>query len=71
MDTLSNADSVNSDATKVVVLGQGGVGKTCLILRLRNDEFDENYVPTLQDTYHKELLIDGKSVKLGNELIRI
>jgi len=65
MDTSSNTDSINSDATKVVVLGQGGVGKTCLILRLRNDEFDENYVPTLQDTYHKDLNIDGKSVKLG------
>ncbi|KAL4492397.1 hypothetical protein ABPG72_005532 [Tetrahymena utriculariae] len=64
MDDYCISSQGNSDAVKIVVLGQGGVGKTCMILRLRNDDFDENYVPTLQDTYHKNLVVDGLVTQL-------
>eukprot|EP00300_Choanocystis_sp_HF-7_P003426 c12622_g1_i2.p1 GENE.c12622_g1_i2~~c12622_g1_i2.p1 ORF type:complete len:133 (+),score=3.73 c12622_g1_i2:133-531(+) len=31
---------------KLVVVGDGAVGKTCLLARFARDEFNENYVPT-------------------------
>ncbi|KAH0795438.1 ras-related protein Rap-1b isoform X1 [Histomonas meleagridis] len=44
---------------KVVVLGSGGVGKTCVILRLTRSSFDPEYIPTIQDYFNKDMTIDG------------
>lgn len=32
---------------KIVLLGDGGVGKTCLMNRLMNDQFQQRYIPTV------------------------
>jgi len=49
---------------KVVVLGSGAVGKSALTLRLVTDNFLEEYDPTIEDCYRKNVMIDGKPVVL-------
>jgi len=44
---------------KVVVLGGGGVGKSALTIRLVTDNFLEEYDPTIEDSYRKQVNIDG------------
>ena len=47
----------------LVVLGDGGVGKTSIILRFTNDKFEEGYIPTLEDHYQTTVkLSNGETV---------
>jgi GTPase KRas protein len=48
----------------VAVLGAGGVGKTCLILRFTRDTWDSDYIPTIQDYFEKSLSQDGVDYNL-------
>lgn len=45
----------------VMVLGPGGVGKSCLVIRYVADHFVEDYDPTLEDWYRKQRVIDDRS----------
>lgn len=46
---------------QIVVLGGGGVGKSCLTIRLVRNHFAENYDPTIEDRYTKEnFQVDGE-----------
>lgn len=49
---------------RIVVLGSGGVGKSALTLRLISDEFAEEYDPTIEDSYRKQVMIDNKPALL-------
>jgi len=44
---------------KLVVLGDGGVGKTALTIQLCLNHFVETYDPTIEDSYRKQVVIDG------------
>jgi len=49
----------------MVVMGGGGVGKSALTLRLiSSDNFLEEYDPTIEDSYRKQLAIDGETCVL-------
>ena len=39
------------DRMKLVIVGDGAVGKTCLIMAYAENSFPEGYVPTVFDTY--------------------
>eukprot|EP01096_Ripella_sp_DP13-Kostka_P003027 TRINITY_DN14338_c0_g1_i1.p1 TRINITY_DN14338_c0_g1~~TRINITY_DN14338_c0_g1_i1.p1 ORF type:complete len:190 (+),score=49.91 TRINITY_DN14338_c0_g1_i1:127-696(+) len=43
---------------RVVVIGEGGVGKSCLTIQFINEKFVEEYDPTLEDSYRKQLTVD-------------
>jgi len=42
------------------VLGDGGVGKSCLTLQFIQNVFMEDYDPTIEDSYRKHCVIDGE-----------
>uniref|UniRef100_A0AC35TQ47 Small monomeric GTPase n=1 Tax=Rhabditophanes sp. KR3021 TaxID=114890 RepID=A0AC35TQ47_9BILA len=49
---------------KLVVVGDGGVGKSALTLRLIQNHFVEEYDPTIEDSYRKQVVIDGNTCLL-------
>eukprot|EP01080_Neovahlkampfia_damariscottae_P001720 gene1720-489_t len=51
---------MSTDKYKVVVLGGGGVGKSALTLQFITKSFQERYDPTIEDSYRKQVEVDGK-----------
>ena len=49
---------------KLVIVGDGACGKTCLLMVFRNDEFPPDYVPTVFENYVKELTVDDRNIEL-------
>ena len=50
---------------KYLLIGNFGVGKSCLLIRFTDDKYEEGYVTTIGvDFKIKTLIIEGKSVKL-------
>ena len=45
---------------KIVVLGGGAVGKSALTVQYMNHHFVESYDPTIEDSYRKQIEIDGR-----------
>lgn len=50
---------------KLVVVGDGECGKTCLLITFSKDEFPEEYVPTVFETYVADIEVDGRPVELA------
>uniref|UniRef100_A0A0N5AMN7 small monomeric GTPase n=1 Tax=Syphacia muris TaxID=451379 RepID=A0A0N5AMN7_9BILA len=49
---------------KLVVVGDGGVGKSALTIQLIQNQFVEEYDPTIEDSYRKQVVIDGETCLL-------
>ncbi|KAJ6236709.1 ras-like protein [Anaeramoeba flamelloides] len=45
---------------KIVMVGNGGVGKSAMTVRFVQDVFVTEYDPTIEDYYHKVITIDEK-----------
>ncbi|VDD89944.1 unnamed protein product [Enterobius vermicularis] len=45
---------------KIVVLGSGGVGKSALTVQFVQGYFPEKYDPTIEDSYRKQVEVDGQ-----------
>jgi small GTP-binding protein len=50
---------------KLVIVGDGGCGKTSLLMVYTRKEFPEEYVPTVFDNYTKEVQLDKRMVNLA------
>lgn len=53
---------------KLVIVGDGACGKTCLLIVFSKDQFPEVYVPTVFENYIADIEVDGKQVKANSPL---
>ena len=48
----------DASAIKLVVVGDGGVGKTCLLFAYVKKEFVSKYIPTILDTTTTNIMVE-------------
>jgi len=49
-----------SGLLRVVVVGAGGVGKSALTIQFLRGKFVEDYDPTIEECYRKDMIVDNK-----------
>lgn len=56
----SASDDKKEEELRVLMMGYFGVGKSSIVIRFINDQFEEHYYPTVEDRYRKDFISNGK-----------
>lgn len=64
----SNRKTIAQKTRKLVVVGDGMAGKTCLLYAFKDDTFDPTHPPTIFDTYLAEVELDAKTVNIPTSI---
>ncbi len=56
---------------KLVIVGDGMCGKTCLLFAFKDDRFIPTHDATIFDTYVADIQVDGKTVREDDEIMLI
>ncbi|XP_019727733.1 rho-related GTP-binding protein RhoF isoform X2 [Hippocampus comes] len=59
-----NGSGGEGEELKIVIVGDGGCGKTSLLMVYAKDYFPEKYAPTVFEKYTTSVVLRGKEVKL-------
>ncbi|KAJ8395127.1 hypothetical protein AAFF_G00035830 [Aldrovandia affinis] len=62
--SVGNRTGTEMTEYKLVVVGAGGVGKSALTIQLIQNHFVDEYDPTIEDSYRKQVVIDGETCLL-------
>ncbi|CAG9764359.1 unnamed protein product [Ceutorhynchus assimilis] len=54
----TNKSSASSRMIRITVVGDGDIGKTCLLLVYKDKKFDDRYIPTIFDEYSMTIPIN-------------
>jgi Ras-related protein Rab-1A len=61
-ELLMNSKSSKEEVLKIVLIGDAGVGKSCILLRFVEDSFPESYVSTIGvDFMFKRIVLDSNA----------
>eukprot|EP00941_MAST-03F_sp_MAST-3F-sp1_P006068 g6068.t1 len=52
-------------SVKLVVVGDGGIGKSSLLIRFASGNFPHEYIPTVFDNYSTDVVLDQQPISLG------
>jgi small GTP-binding protein len=55
-------EKLSTSEYKVAIIGSTGVGKSSLCLQFARNKFPENYEPTIEDYYRKQVNLDGEQI---------
>lgn len=56
---------------KLVIVGDGACGKTCLLIVFSKDQFPEVYVPTVFENYVADIEVDNKQVNCARNGVKM
>jgi len=62
---LKELKKMTARSIKLVVIGDGAVGKTCLLISYANNKFPEDYIPTVFDNYVVNITAGNENIELG------